>query len=586
MNKKIIKILIFLSIFWWLTSSIFAYTSEEVRIVYDRFILQLEKKITSQDKQISTLERLGKNIDTALLKVKNTKQKNTLQYLKIFNNRKILLLKSQKNLEQVKKEEQQVLQNTQIPNSEQVLFQAPDFIKKIAEKYPFYSVNNRFEYQVWNDFFRIDISRFYRLDTKQAEYFLKNPLKDGIIVLLPNNQYFLTSEFKKEQKISYAKLPEFFVNSTQEDQLFFLENGAYYGWEYQKYSFFEDTYGVYLSDLKNNSIDPKTTLLVQHSTWYRFTNDYKKHRLVDETILQNVTNKEKFIEAILDDNRFFTNNYDEVLRNIQAETLRITKDLQTDDEKIYAIHKYIVDRVEYYQNYSDGSKQIFSGILTFQNKSGVCDGYTKLMLYMLSFAQIQDVEVMRWFAFDNQDFPDFWHAWVRVGNWYYDPTFDDPIGNKDADKVDFLFYKLPRELIYINRFDGLEIPENLKNLSLSERKTLALKNMYDVFDQYSDYALMNKIKNRKFLWLDSQENITFEWFITKMWSKDVKNFVLYNEDGTTKRIASIRFYQFNSSTLEIILNDSSIDISQFTVLKWHNEDGTFDYRLAYDIMYF
>ena len=71
-----------------------------------------------------------------------------------------------------------------------------------------------------------------------------------------------------------------------------------------------------------------------------------------------------------------------------------------------------------------------------------------------------------------------------------------------------------------------------------------------------------------------------------MGSKDVKNFVMYDADGRTKRIASIRFYQFNASTLDLILNDSNIDISQLTVLKWHNEDGTFDYRLAYDIMYF
>jgi hypothetical protein len=85
---------------------------------------------------------------------------------------------------------------------------------------------------------------------------------------------------------------------------------------------------------------------------------------------------------------------------------------------------------------------------------------------------------------------------VRIGNDYYDPTFDDPIGGKDFDKKDFLYFKLPRELIYTNRFDGLDIPKNLESLSLEERKQLVLDNMYALYEKYSSYALMKKIKNR------------------------------------------------------------------------------------------
>lgn len=49
------------------------------------------------------------------------------------------------------------------------------------------------------------------------------------------------------------------------------------------------------------------------------------------------------------------------------------------------------------------------------------------MLYMLNYAGVHDVEVIRGHVIDAQDFPTIGHAWIRIGDRYYDPTFDDPI---------------------------------------------------------------------------------------------------------------------------------------------------------------
>jgi transglutaminase/protease-like cytokinesis protein 3 len=46
---------------------------------------------------------------------------------------------------------------------------------------------------------------------------------------------------------------------------------------------------------------------------------------------------------------------------------------------------------------------------------------------MLAFAGIEDIEHIRGYVIDAVDFPQIGHAWVRIGNRYYDPTFDDPI---------------------------------------------------------------------------------------------------------------------------------------------------------------
>gem|GEM_PF-6718431 len=53
--------------------------------------------------------------------------------------------------------------------------------------------------------------------------------------------------------------------------------------------------------------------------------------------------------------------------------------------------------------------------------------------------------------------------------------------------------------MYVNRFDGIVIPEHLKKMSIDERKALVVKNMYEIFNDYRNFALMNTIRNRKYL---------------------------------------------------------------------------------------
>ena len=48
---------------------------------------------------------------------------------------------------------------------------------------------------------------------------------------------------------------------------------------------------------------------------------------------------------------------------------------------------------------------------------------------MLSLAGIHDVEVIAGHVIDAADFPQIGHAWIRIGDKYYDPTFDDPVGS-------------------------------------------------------------------------------------------------------------------------------------------------------------
>jgi hypothetical protein len=329
-------------------------------------------------------------------------------------------------------------------------------------------------------------------------------------------------------------------------------------------------------------MDPKSTLLIKNWNEYYFAKDYKKIKIVNNEIIKDITNKKQFLFYLLDDEKYYNEDYTNTLLSIKEVTKSVIGWKVSNDEKIFAIYKWIIDNLDYNSSYDTFNKYVYSWVYTFTKKNWVCDWYTKLFLYMLSFAWIDDVEVIRWYAYDNSDFPNFWHAWVRIWEYYYDPTFDDPITTNTSIIRQFLYYKLPKELLYVNRFEWFKIPDNLQNLSLDERKKIVLKNMYDLYDKYKDYSVMKSIKNRIYLWLSYDENLTLEKLKSKIWYYDVNNFTFFDKNWYSKKVSSLKYYLADETTLNILLNDKNTDFSKFTLLKWTDSNWT-DYRLAYDL---
>ena len=175
---------------------------------------------------------------------------------------------------------------------------------------------------------------------------------------------------------------------------------------------------------------------------------------------------------------------------------------------------------------------------------------------------------------------------MRIGNHYYDPTFDDPIGNTQTDKTVFTYYKLPHDLMYVNRFDGIDIPTDIKTLDLSARKKIVLKNMYEQYDTYKDYLLMSKIKNRKALGLSYEETVDLNTLTNKVKFYEVNNFSYYDENGKKRSIAGLNYYLLENSKLDMILFDTKIDLNQSKFFKWYDENGNLQYRLAYNLKFY
>lgn len=386
-------------------------------------------------------------------------------------------------------------------------------------------------------------------------------------------------EIDEDKNYSYKDLENKFVNFIDLSNPYLEIDWKYYSFVYNRYLIFKDIDTISWKTLDYNWIDTKKTLYVKDWEKYYFVNEFSKIKIISDEIIKNITNKDEFIVYLADDLRYYNEDYDETIKSIKSLTESLVINQTTDEDKISSVYKWIVDNISYNSDFKTSNNEVYSWVYTFRNKTWVCDWYTKLFLYMLSFAWIKDVEVIRWFAYDNADFPEFWHAWVRIGNYYYDPTFDDPVW---VSFDEYLYYKLPKELLYVNRFEWFTISWNLENLSLDDRKMIVLKNMYSLYEKYKDYNLMKTIKNRIYLWLSYNEDLTLEKLKDLIGFYEVNNFTLYDENWYSKKISSLKYYQTDEKTLNILLTNKDIDFSNMVLLKWTDSNGT-DFRLAYDL---
>lgn len=563
-------IVVFLVLFSFQYSLVNAYTQAELRLFYDTLYAKIETKSQQkQDKILQVLYTVEKKLQWVLKTTSNTKNKTIFNTLLSLNKEKIIFLENKQI---------SLLSQTQ---SKPTLH--PQYITNLLNNgYTYLQTSPQGEFNEKGSVYKFSYKKYYEIDLNNHAYFLKNRLSNGVIVL-HQNKYILTSDYSKERKYTYKDLESMFTHFVDMKNPYRLEGGMYYGYRYNYYIFFDDIESFSQGDFSANKIDFKTTLFIKDGEKYFFSNEYQKVKLVWENMISQITNKDAFLSSIIDDNKFFPWDYEDILLQIQSTTKNITSWIHSQDQKIRKIYDYIVDQITYYDTYiSDGNKQVFSWVLTYKNKTGVCDGYTKLFLYMLSFAGVSDVEIKRGFAYDNSDFPSYWHAWVRIWEVYYDPTFDDPIGG--SRNGNYYYFGIPKVLMYVNRFDGIVIPEYLKKMSLDERKALVVKNMYELFDDYRNFALMNTIKNRKFLQLDYSQKITIPLLIEKMKPEEVHAGKFYHE-WYEFVIRSLSYYALWENNVESIILSPKIDLEEMYFLKWYKDDGTFDYRLAYDVIF-
>ncbi|MEG0383305.1 MAG: transglutaminase domain-containing protein [Solibacillus sp.] len=134
---------------------------------------------------------------------------------------------------------------------------------------------------------------------------------------------------------------------------------------------------------------------------------------------------------------YLTDQKKELYVNAEVDKIlpKIIKKGATEFEKVKAVHDYIVLNGSYSSNTKNSQYTTYT-FLTEQK--GVCQAYALLMYKMLEELNVEAKYVK---GYSNNER----HAWILAkvsGEWYHvDPTWDDPIGNKN-DEVRYKYFML------------------------------------------------------------------------------------------------------------------------------------------------
>lgn len=308
----------------------------------------------------------------------------------------------------------------------------------------------------------------------------------------------IKSEIKSEISTLKSSALDSFKIKVLKDQNLVLENGVWYTYVFSKYMSAWKWVIPTSLDLKIAWIDTnKNLLVIDEENGLSFVKEYKKVKLISDEIISDISNKKEFLTQLADDKKYLHNDTDETFKSLKSETIELTSGLST-SRKIAAIYNYILENTSYSKVFDTNNKVIFSGIYTYENKEGVCTWYSKLALYMLSFAEIENVEVIRWTVINVENFTSVWHAWFKIWDLYFDATFDDPTSAKATKTFSqYKYFGLPKDLFYADRYEYGTMPKELETTSLSYRQELVKSSLKSLATKYSakNYNLLKGISN-------------------------------------------------------------------------------------------
>ena len=573
-------------------------------VEFQNFITKIDSRIEERlaDSNVSDLKR---SLYIAL-KTENGKRKSVVNTIPNTINNRTTLRNSvdsnqnsqvETNISALTKNKDSLFQNQQIIEStirnslEYELWQQRDnniLNAFAAENYVIYNTNAQYEFVSWNDIKKISFTRYIPVDATNYKAVL---LRDKISkvwneIVYDGQEYYIPSSWINIQtKNAYSRSQDLFLDSLNHLENYVKNGDTYYTYHYDSFLFFNDKYGFYDKDLTNSNISVGNSILLAEWGWMKIIKDFTKERLIASSLISRVSDQGWFLSVVAKDSKYTQNaNNDLSFERLKAVTDSLT-DGKSKDEKIEAIYNYVLDNHYYYEDFLDGNEDIFSGIDTFRNGYWVCDGYSKLMYYMLNFAWIKDIEHIRGYVIDAADFPEIGHAWVRIGNRYYDPTFDDPIGWVETLKRDqYRYFDLPKDIAYTNRLDGFNASDDLKNMSLVEREKLVERNLFDLLWKYdvSAYNLLQAFQVKDDLWFTPGETITVKKLENKLDFYEVSSdFSYIDNNGNKQFIRQLEFYRPTDENINSIIEVLGQDFTDSVLLKWQLENWSFEYRLAY-----
>ena len=588
MKKIILKSLIILQILFGinLINNTYAlyWVDPKIESIFDNFVVNLEKKLNTSD-EIIFLTNLNNKIqpllDSGNLALE--KEKIFIDILKL-SNEKIFSLQTDGLLVN----SNQLLLEQSIVNalSEELKnYNKPSYYSKLSNVI---HVSAKSEFVENN---RIKKVSYEKYELVKSSNYLWYTDKKWLFLLEENWEIHYVESSVIFDKIPYSQANKYTYDSIWVKKMYIEREQNFYSYNFKNYISFADKYWFYESYFTKEWKKVSEQLLyIWDDNSYSFVENYTQAKLIDWSLIYGVTDKYTFLNHLVNDKLHLTWETDNLFIQLKSEIDILTRWLSY-DEKIKAIYGWTLWKVKYTEVLDINDKKIFSWILSYKNNDGVCEWYVKLASYALMFAWISDTEVIRWDVVDAQDFPEIGHAWLRIWESYYDPTFDDPIWQKKQKTYsEYTYFDLPKDLLYSNRFSYWETPESLKNTSLEHRVTFVNSRLSDLSDKYKndDYLVLKWVTFMKNAWLKVWEKITLEkakniFPYGEVYEKENWE-ILLKDAWVEKNITKIQFYIVNDSTINQIFSQINYDTEGYYLFKWNKLDWTFEYRVWFDVV--
>ena len=562
--KKILRIIVLVLLILYSIQAVDAKTNIET--TYNSLYNKLEKKYKKEKDLIKKLEKINTKLKFIVKKIENEEKKKILRKLKYLNIEKLEFIKFKQELEKLE--------------------EIKDFLKN--EKV--YIVNKYWEFIKKDEIYKA--TKWFICFSWIKQRYLKE-LKWKNIYLFEWNICKLQDENTIKKKISYYNLIKnnktIFLNANPS----IILDWDFYN-QYEAKSYIELSWYWYYDWQIDFNPEDKEIIIFEKDWKISLVRDYYKKRIIRSNLLENVKNKDEFLEVLSKDiKRYWENiDFENTIKEIKNKSEEIIKGENNKDKKIKIIYKWLIDYLKYDQDWiNKWSKEIFSWLLSFENKRWVCDWYTKLIFYMLSFAGIDDIDIESWYVFTSDDFPDIWHSWIKIWDKYYDPTFDDPVWDFDKGNYELRYFWLAKDLIYADRFSWMNIAEKYKWKSKSQLEKISEEAFYKLVKKYGKkYNLLDLYYKKDLLWIRAGEEISIEKLKKSIPYYEVSNYGFIDENGKKRQISSINYFSVKDDNKDLNTLIDSIDLKylengDLKILKWNMWNGKYEYRLAYILKY-
>lgn len=434
---------------------------------------------------------------------------------------------------------------------------------------------------------RLEYSKYFPVDNNT-----KNQLEfKAWIIIREAWEYRFIEDYSYAEKIPYSQMIEYFsTNLLTPSKKFLLKQWKYYTYIFSQFKYYQDDYGAYESQLKTSDFSNNGTILYKDENGrYNFITDYSERFIINETELFWMAGKHHLLDYLADDMKYNSLNIESTLHEMKQISSHFMDTSNSQEEYIEKSYSWILENISYTENIDLEDQEIFSAIEAFNQGNGVCTAYAKLMNYFLFFGGISNAEMIRWNVIDAADFPQIGHAWVKVGEDYYDPTFDDPLGSTIMKQRDeYKYFALPRDIFYANRYEYDDLPVWLKLASSQEIQEHIYDRLVRLIPKYestlSDYQVFGPVIFRETYDLTIKTQITPELLSKQIWSYSVlDNSFIFTQGNEVQQIMEFRYYVLTSKNTEIVLSQLNYDIKDLYLFDWETESWAREWRLAYEI---